>query len=134
MIHGLEKDNPGYLIDINEHKKSYDKNILFKTSQAGDYKRGRYNQIASSYSIISVIYKTNDHYIVNEENIFVNRSINTNQNLTHYNINVYIKLSLNNQLSDKTEYEKLTKKFKNFDNETSIPKYFQGQSRSFQLH
>ena len=33
-------ENLSYLININEHEKSYGKNMLFKTSEGADYKRG----------------------------------------------------------------------------------------------
>jgi len=103
-------ENLSYLININEHEKSYGKNMLFKTSEGADYKR--------------VIYKPHNHYIVNEDNIIFNQQIQTNQNSTHFNINVNIKLSLDADL-DKNEFYKLAKNFKNIDQETSIPKYFQ---------
>ena len=76
--------------------------------------------------IILVIYKPHNHYIVNEDNINFNQKIQTNQNSTHFDINVNIKLSLNADL-DKNEFYKLAKNFVNIDQETSIPKYFQGQ-------
>ena len=76
--------------------------------------------------IILVIYKAHNHYIVNEDNINFNQQIQTNQNSTHFDITVDIKLSLNAEL-DETEFYKLAKSFKNIDQETFIPKYFQGQ-------